>query len=323
MYLYGQYCPVARATEILADRWTPLIVRELLAGIRHFNELDRGLPGISRALLAERLRRLERTGVVERRASPRARATAYHLTPAGRQLQRVIDVLGVWGARWAFGEPRPAELDPIVLLWWMRRRVHRHRLPARRVVIQFDFHGGRTGSYWLVLERADVSVCLQHPKFDVDVLVTADIATFFGVWLGRMPLGEALRRGSVRLDGPHAMARGFSHWFAWSPMAAAVRATGVDRQRARPADVMVASARSGREASPQGSTGVSARAPHSLQEPSYTATSRWPMRYRASASTEAVTPEPQLVTTGRPRSRPVALTTARKSSADFSVPSGR
>jgi DNA-binding HxlR family transcriptional regulator len=164
MYLYGQYCPVARASEILADRWTLLIVRELLAGVDHFNALDRGLPGISRALLVERLRRLERMGVVARRASSAGRAVEYSLTPAGRQLQVIIDAMGGWGARWAFGDPRPSELDPVVLLWWMRRRVHRERLPARRVVIQFDFHGGHTGRYWLVLERTDVSVCLQHPR---------------------------------------------------------------------------------------------------------------------------------------------------------------
>lgn len=116
MNLYGQYCPVARATEILADRWTLLIVRELLADIHRFNDLDRGLPGISRALLVERLRRLEAMGVVERRTGNGIRLIEYHLTRAGQQLQRVIDVLGGWGARWAFGDPRPTELDPVVLL---------------------------------------------------------------------------------------------------------------------------------------------------------------------------------------------------------------
>src|SRR5262249_5829635 len=130
----------ARACEILADRWTLLIVRELLAGVDHFNGLDRGLPGISRALLAERLRRLERTGVVVRRAG--AGRVAYSLTPAGGQLQPIICGFGGWGGgRWAGGGPRPSELDPVVLLWWMKRRVHRDRLPARRVVIQFDFAG--------------------------------------------------------------------------------------------------------------------------------------------------------------------------------------
>jgi DNA-binding HxlR family transcriptional regulator len=234
LYLYGQYCPVARASEILADRWTPLIVRELLAGLRHFNDLDRGLPGISRALLVERLRRLERMGIVERRAGADRRATDYVLTRAGRELQRVIDVLGAWGARWAFGDPRPEELDPVVLLWWMRRRVRRHRLPRGRTVAQFDFHGERSGSYWLILERSDVSVCLQHPKFDVDLHVSADIATFYRVWLGRTTLAAAMRAGAVRLDGMPAATRGFAQWFAWSPMADAVRAALSGRAPAPP-----------------------------------------------------------------------------------------
>jgi DNA-binding HxlR family transcriptional regulator len=246
MNLYGQYCPVARASEVLADRWTLLIVRELLADIHRFNELDRGLPGISRALLVDRLRRLERMGIVERRTGPEGRPADYYLTRAGRQLQRVIDVLGGWGARWAFGDPRPTELDPVVLLWWMKRRVHTHRLPPVRTVIQFDFHGGRTGSYWLVLERTDVSVCLQHPKFEIDLRVVADINAFYRVWLGRITLGEALRQGSVRLDGPRALVRGFAHWFAWSPMAPAVRAatngrSTVVRERPRTANFRVAS----------------------------------------------------------------------------------
>jgi DNA-binding HxlR family transcriptional regulator len=229
MYLYGQYCPVARASEILADRWTPLIVRELLAGIHHFNELDRGLPGISRALLVERLRRLQRMGVVEQRRDPNGRASEYRLTRGGRQLQRVIDVLGGWGARWAFGDPRRTELDPIVLLWWMRRRVHRQRLPGRRVVIEFSFRGPRSGTYWLVLERSDISVCLQHPKFPIDLRVVADIGGFYRVWLGRISLQEAVRSRLVRLDGPPAVCRAFPEWFAWSPMADAVRAATAAR----------------------------------------------------------------------------------------------
>src|SRR5215510_10574614 len=137
MHLYGQYCPVARAAEILADRWTVLIVRELLADVRRFNELERGLPHMSRTLLAERLRRLEQTKVVERRAAPRGKPTEYRLTPAGRELQRIIDLYGEWGARWAFGAPRQNELDPIILLWWMRRRVAVERISRPRVVIQF------------------------------------------------------------------------------------------------------------------------------------------------------------------------------------------
>ena len=232
MHLYGQYCPVARAAEIFADRWTMLIIRELLADVLHFNELQRGLPRMSRTLLAERLRRLERAGVVERRIAPRGKRTEYRLTPAGGELQQIIDDLGQWGARWAFGDPQPNELDPIVLLWWMRRRVALERIPRRRVVIQFDFRRGPKQQYWLIIEPNDISVCLKDPGFDIDVLVTADIMAFYRVWLGRLTLSEALRRNEVQLDGSPGDIRAFPQWFFWSPMADAVRAALSDRQTA-------------------------------------------------------------------------------------------
>lgn len=226
MHLYGQYCPVARAAEIFGDRWTVLILRELLADVGRFNELERGLPGISRSLLAARLDRLARTGVLERRGAGRGKAVEYRLTAAGRALQPVIDTMGAWGARFAFGEPRPGELDPIVLLWWMRRRVAFDRLPRARLVIGFEFRRARPPRSWLVLRPpAEASVCLKDPGFDVDVVVAADIAAFYRVWLGRETLAAALRRGEVRLEGAPADLRGFARWFTWSPMAEAVHAT--------------------------------------------------------------------------------------------------
>jgi DNA-binding HxlR family transcriptional regulator len=231
MHLYGQYCPVARAAEIFADRWTLLIIRELLADVNHFNELERGLPHMSRTLLAERLRRLERTGVLERRAGTRGKPTQYRLTPAGRELQRIIDDFGEWGARWAFGDPRPSELDPIILLWWMRRRVCFDRIPARRrLVIEFDFRGGPKQRYWLLIEANDVSVCLKNPGFDIDVILTADIQAFYRVWLGRSTWSQAVLKGQVRLDGSPGLIREFPHWFAWSPMAETVRAAQAVRR---------------------------------------------------------------------------------------------
>jgi len=230
MHLYGQYCPVARAAEILADRWTVLIVRELLADINHFNELERGLPGMSRTLLTERLRRLERTGVLERRATSRGKPTEYRLTAAGRELQKIVDLFGEWGARWAFGDPRPNELDPIILLWWMRRRVAREHIARRRVVIEFNFRGAPRQKYWLLIEPTDVSVCLKDPGFEIDIIVTADIVTFYRVWLGRSTMAEALRRSLVQLEGAPANVRAFPRWFAWSPMADTVRAAHSDRR---------------------------------------------------------------------------------------------
>jgi DNA-binding HxlR family transcriptional regulator len=224
MHLYGQYCPVARAAEILADRWTVLIVRELLADVSHFNELERGLPHISRTLLAERLRRLERAGVLERRGASRGKPTEYRLAPAGRELQRVIDLFGEWGARWAFGPPRSSELDPVILLWWMRRRVALHHFSSRRVIIQFDFRGTPQRSYWLLIDRGDVSVCLKHPRFAVDVILSADIKIFYQIWLGRVSLMEAMRGNQIGLDGNRADIRAFHTWFTWSPMAPTVSA---------------------------------------------------------------------------------------------------
>lgn len=224
MNAYGQYCPVAKAAEVLGDRWTLLIVRDLIClQARHFNDLARGLPGISRSLLAQRLQKLERMGIIERVVGGKGRATEYHLTAAGQDLQKVIEALLGWGAQWAFGDPDPTELDPVLLLWWMSRGTHLDRLPLQRVVVQFDFHGAGTGRYWLLFEPSDVSVCLQHPGFDIDLLVTADIAAFYQVWLGRVSFAEALERRWVQLDGITALMRAFPTWFAWSPAADAVR----------------------------------------------------------------------------------------------------
>jgi DNA-binding HxlR family transcriptional regulator len=224
MHSYGQYCPVSKAAEVLGDRWTLLIVRDLIClQARHFNDLVRGLPGISRSLLSQRLRQLERMGIIERHAGGKGRATEYYLTQAGQELEQVIDALLEWGAQWAFGEPDQAEMDPVLLLWWMRQGTQLDRLPSQRVVLQFDFHGERSGNYWLLLEQSDVSVCLQHPGFDIDLLVTADIAAFYQVWLGRISFAESLGHGWVQLDGVPALVRAFPTWFALSPAAEAVR----------------------------------------------------------------------------------------------------
>jgi DNA-binding HxlR family transcriptional regulator len=222
-FKYGQYCPVAKAVEIIGDRWTLLIVRDLLLGKHRFNDLERGLPGISRSLLAQRLRRLEQTGLLERREIPDRRATEYHLTPAGQGLQQVMDALLGWGVQWVFGEPELEELDPRLLLWWMKDRINRERLPRRRTVVQFDFRGDRGGSFWLVLEPDDVSVCDQHPGFDVDLLVRADLEAFYRVWIGRAAYAAAQQEGLVELEGPPSLVKAFPGWLAWSPFISTVR----------------------------------------------------------------------------------------------------
>jgi DNA-binding HxlR family transcriptional regulator len=222
MRTHAQYCPVAKATEILRDRWTVLIVREMLGGASGFNELQRGLPGISRSVLAERMRALERAKVIERRTGPQGRTLEYRLTPAGRDLQPVLHAIGEWGATWSVTDPTPDELDPYLLTVWMARHVDRQRLPANRIVIQFDFRAPKQ-RYWMVLEPPEVSVCLQHPGFDADLEVLADTATMYRVYLGRTELGGAIRAGKLSLSGPRTLQTGFGQWFTWSAFAPASR----------------------------------------------------------------------------------------------------
>ena len=150
--------------------------------------------------------------------------TEYQLSQAGEELQAVIGSLLTWGAQWAFNEPEPDELDPILLLWWMRGRVRAEQLPEQRVVVQFDFKGPATENYWLVLTREDVSVCLTAPGFELDVLVTADLATYFQVWLGKIPFSEARQEGLVEVEAIPSLAKAFPDWFAYSPVAATVSA---------------------------------------------------------------------------------------------------
>ncbi len=239
MSKYGQYCPIAQALEVVGDRWTLLIIRDMLTGTQHFNDLERGLPGISRGLLSQRLRQLQQAGIIDKQVNMvgRQRSTAYHLTEAGLELHAVINALLAWGVKWSFGDPSPETLDPLLLLWWMHDRINRDELPEQRVVVQFGFYGAKTVTYWLLLSRADVTLCLTHPGFDIDVLVTADLATLFKVWLGRLDYEEAIDDRSMRVEGIPRLIRAFPRWFAWSPAAPAVRAA----RRASNAPVFVPS----------------------------------------------------------------------------------
>jgi DNA-binding HxlR family transcriptional regulator len=223
MQKYKQYCPVARASEILADRWTPLIVRELTAGSHRFNEIERGLPGISRSLLASRLRELEDSGVVERLPGAQSKVGEYHLSEAGRALKTVIEALGAWGARWAFGEPRPEELDAGLLVWKIHQRINRELLPERRTVVEFDFAGPHGRRVWLLLEPREVSVCVTPPGFDADLVVRADLAFFYRLWMGEVDYDNAIRCGSLVVEGVPALAKQLPRWLMWSPLARFVR----------------------------------------------------------------------------------------------------
>lgn len=220
---HGQYCPIAKGAEVIGDRWTLLIVREMLFGVDRFNELERCLPGISRSVLAQRLKQLERAGVVERTPGRSGRTVAYRLTQAGRELQPVVHVIGEWGASWAFPDPDPAELDTDLLMRWISRHIAHDELPADRRVVRFDFTAPR-GRYWLALRPGDASVCLQYPGFEENVIVTSDAATMYDVYLGRASLGAVMAAGHVTLAGTPSDVRAFPRWFKGSRFAPYVRA---------------------------------------------------------------------------------------------------
>jgi DNA-binding HxlR family transcriptional regulator len=215
---YGQYCPIARGSEIFAERWTPLIVRNLHLGCESFSEILVGAPGLSRTLLAQRLKQLERLGIVEVTPKAQGRGHLYRLTPAGDDLYNVCEALGEWGARWL--EIAPENLDPFVALWSMCNALRRDRLPARRVVIRLDFTGFRLRErYWLLLEHGEPEICRTFPGPDEDLYITADAEAFVKWHAGQLSWGEATRDSRIRLDGPSWLVRAFPTWNARSTFA--------------------------------------------------------------------------------------------------------
>jgi DNA-binding HxlR family transcriptional regulator len=222
---YGQYCPVALGSTVLADRWTPLILREMAIGSTRFNDIERGLPGISRSLLAQRLKHLERTDVVERRPAAGGRGSEYHLTPAGAEICDVVLALGDWAVRWKLTEsPKPEDVDPRTLTWWMHRRMDQEALPDGRVVVEFLYGPPERFQAWIVCDRGDVSMCSTHPGFDSDLVVRADKVALARVFSGTTSLQRAVDDQKVELLGPPSLVKGFSRWFLMSPFNEAARA---------------------------------------------------------------------------------------------------
>jgi len=204
-----------------------MILRELLAGSEHFNEIHRGVPLMSRALLSRRLRRLEETGVIARTRTTGQRGHHYTLTPAGQEFRPVLEALGCWGQRWTVRVQR-SNLDAGFLMWNVRRRIDRERLPDQRVVVCFRFSGiPRTYRgprvFWLMLEKTAVEICIEDPGVEIDLVVDADLAVMTSVWLGDMAFEEALRSKGVRLMGPRRLSGAFPAWLMLSRFAGVVR----------------------------------------------------------------------------------------------------
>ncbi len=222
---YGQFCPVALASEVLAERWTLLIVRELLAGARRFNDIRRGVPRVSATLLKQRLQALERAGVVERKTSGARHGPEYTLTEAGMSLRPVVTSIGEWGQRWA-RDIRPEDLDPGWLVWAMHRRLNTPAMPPGRTVIEIEFMDApaKHRRFWLVHCDGNVDVCLKDPGYDTTVRVKTRMRTLAEVWRGIRPVKDELRTGGLHLEGASDHCRAFPRWLLLSAFAPIARA---------------------------------------------------------------------------------------------------
>lgn len=222
MSAYGQFCPVAKAMELLDERWTMLVIRELLQGSRHFNELRRGVPRMSPALLTKRLRTLERAGVVRREQT--GGRIVYQLTPAGEELRDIVTALGSWGLRW-IGELGEQDLDPHLLMWDMRRTVPVDAWPRSRTVVLFRFADlpARSANWWFVVADGDVDVCDADPGHEVVATVSTSLLTLVRIWRGDLSWARAIRDDRVTITGPMSARRSVPTWFGQSDLAAVTR----------------------------------------------------------------------------------------------------
>jgi DNA-binding HxlR family transcriptional regulator len=213
MRTYGQYCPIARASEILTERWTPIIVRNLMAGCTTFSEIGAGAPGLSHSLLTQRLRLLERVGVIEVQPKPHGHGVTYQLTDAGRDLSGVLWALHDWGEKWL--ELGDEHTNPALVLWaWCTVYLARERLPDHRVVVRFEFTDQPPSArrLWMLVEHRDAEVCKHHPGFDEDLIVQTDGKTFAHWHLKHLEWADALRSGRIRVTGPRPLGRALPTW---------------------------------------------------------------------------------------------------------------
>ena len=219
---YGQFCPVAKAMEILDERWTLLVVRELLAGSTRFNQLRKGNPRMSPALLSKRLRSLERAGIVRREMV--GGHASYTLTQSGEELREIVMTLGAWGTRW-IGDLGDADLDPHLLMWDIRRCAPVDEWPRSRTVvgIRFEDVPSRVAAWWLVTTEGEVDVCDFDPGFENTASVLTSLRTLTEVWRGDRSWDQAISDGSLVVEGPADVRRALPRWVGQGQFAAVPR----------------------------------------------------------------------------------------------------
>jgi DNA-binding HxlR family transcriptional regulator len=220
----NEYCPIAAGVDVLGDRWTPLVIRELMVGARGFNEIHRGIPRVSRTLLAQRLRELQRRGLVTHEpASRRGRPGVYTLTAAGQALTPIVWAMGHWAAEWVFADPEDEQCDGLSLIWRTHQVAVAAKLPQTRTVVHVVLTGQGGAQGWLDIARPGITVCKDDQGLPVDLALEADTAQMHRWLLGRVPFRDLVSNGDARFLGPTRLAKAFPTWFDTATYSDAMR----------------------------------------------------------------------------------------------------
>ncbi len=209
---YGQFCPIAKASEVLGERWTNLVLRELGAGSETFNDLRRGLPLMSPTVLSKRLKSLEKAGVIERNSINSN--IRYHLTTAGNELVKIIWQLGTWGQRWARSDLSKEDLDPSMLVWDIHRTMNTRFFKSDRTVIEIEFtdYTSKLRRWWLVISNGEADVCMKDQGYDIDLKISSDLKTLTAVWMGHITITKAMRDKTVEVQGSSYLKKNIAIW---------------------------------------------------------------------------------------------------------------
>ena len=219
MNSYGQFCPLAQAAQLLCERWTLIVVRELIAGSTRFNEIKKGVPTMSPTLLSARLKQLVAAKVVDQSGS-KGNYT-YNLTSAGLELRPIVELLGAWGHRWAHSNLDKGDLDAGLLMWDMRRTVDPAVFPSYRVVVQFEYPDAPKGErdWWLVSENGEIDLCLNNPGYDVDIIIKCLLKTMTEIWIRQQSFRDAVKKGDIKVLGDSKLTSKLQDWLRTSPLA--------------------------------------------------------------------------------------------------------
>ncbi len=218
MKSYGQFCPLAQATQLLCERWTLIIVREFIAGSTRFSELQKGVPLISPTLLSTRLKQLVSSGVIE--TSGKKGNRCYTLTQAGKELRPIVELLGAWGHRWARSDLSSGDLDAGLLMWDMRRSVDASIFPQHRIVVQFEYPDAPQGAglWWLVSEKGEIDLCLNDHGYDVDIIISCSLKVMTEIWICERSFNDAAKKGDIKIMGDSQLSHKLQDWLRTSPL---------------------------------------------------------------------------------------------------------